>query len=117
MADIGEVRKPRMAAAVIETDGVGERGILPNQAQRLALLRRTFCEEPTVRKHLQDPETAWDAMLSLNDGGIARLADYLGSVAHPETKLTRIREQVDTIATELVRRASSVPSCANGSAI
>ncbi len=98
------VRKPRMAAAVIETDQDGERAILPNQRERLALLRRTFCDEPSVRKHLQDPEGAWDAMLSFNDGGIARIADYLGGVAQPEAKLGRIREQIDAVVEDLVRR-------------
>ena len=97
------VRKPRMAAAVIETDAAGERAIIPSQQGRLALLRRTFCAEPTVRKHLQDPETAWDAMLRLNDGGIARVAEYLGGVARPETKLARIREQLEAVVAELTR--------------
>jgi hypothetical protein len=97
------VRKPRMAAAVIETDAAGERAIIPSQQGRLELLRRTFCEEPTVRKHLQDPETAWDAMLRFNDGGIARVAEYLSGVALPETKLTRIREQLEAVVADLTR--------------
>jgi hypothetical protein len=97
------VRKPRMATAVLDTrDGV-EHGVLPEQSERLGLLRTTFCEDPAVRKHIQSPETAWDAMLALNDGGISRLAEYLGLVAQPEQKLKRIREQVDEITEELVR--------------
>jgi hypothetical protein len=96
------VRKPRMAAAVIETDEHSERRILPTQAERLDLLRSTFCAEPTVNKHLADPCAAWDAMLTLNDGGVARLAGYLAEVASPEAKLARIGEQVDAIIEELV---------------
>lgn len=97
------VRKPRMATAVIETDAAGEQAILPGQRARLDLLRRTFCEDPTVRKHLADPQAAWDAMLSFNDGGISRLAAYLGRVAAPEGKLARIGEQLDAGIEELVR--------------
>ena len=97
------VRKPRMATAVIETDASGEQAILPGQRTRLDLLRRTFCEDPTVQKHLADPQAAWDAMLSYNDGGISRLADYLGRVAAPEGKLARIGEQLDAGIEELVR--------------
>ncbi len=110
------VRKPRMAAAVIETDAAGERAILPTQVERLAQLRRTFCDEPTVRKHLEDPQTAWDAMLSLNDGGISRLADYLDGVAQPETKLARIGEQVDEVIEELVRHRFGAYYRAEGAA-
>ena len=101
------VRKPRMATAVIETDDEIEQRLLPTQVERLNLLRHTFCAEPTVQKHLADPSAAWDAMLTLNDGGIARLAEYLGEVAHPQAKLSRIAEQVDAIADELVRHRFS----------
>jgi hypothetical protein len=96
------VRKPRMAAAVIETDDNGEHRIMATQAERIAQLRGTFCAEPTVQKHLADPAAAWDAMMTLNDGGIARLAGYLGEVSSPRSKLDRIAEQVDAIVSELV---------------
>ena len=110
------VRKPRMAAAVIETDAAGERGILANQQGRLEQLRRTFCAEPTVRKHLREPETAWDAMLRFNDGGIARVAEYLGGVALAETKFTRIREQVEAVVEELTRHRFGTYYRAEGAA-
>ena len=97
------VRKPRMAAAVIETDDEREQRLIPAQAERLNLLRQTFRAEPTVQKHLANPAAAWDAMLTLNDGGITRLAAYLGDVASPQGKHARIAEQLDAIADELVR--------------
>jgi hypothetical protein len=97
------VRKPRMAAAVIETDDDCEQRLLPAQAARLEQLRRTFCAEPTVRRHLSDPAAAWDAMLTLNDGGITRLAEYLGDAVSPGSKQARIAEQCDAIADDLVR--------------
>lgn len=96
------VRKPGMAAAVIETDETGEHRVMAAQAERLARLRATFCAEPTVQKHLADPAAAWDAMLTLNDGGIARLADYLTAAASPQAKLARINEQVGALVEDLV---------------
>ncbi len=96
------VRKPRMAAAVIETDDNGEHRVMAAQAERIAQLRGTFCAEPTVQKHLADPTAAWDAMMTLNDGGIARLAGYLGEVSSSQSKLDRIAEQIDAIVSELV---------------
>jgi hypothetical protein len=97
------VRKPRMATAVIDTRDGLEHRILPEQAERLMRLRATFCDDPTVRRHIASPETAWDAMLAFNDGGVSRLADYLGLVAQPRQKLERIQEQVDELTRELVR--------------
>jgi hypothetical protein len=98
------VRKPRMATAVIDTREDRELGLLPGQEERLALLRTTFVEDPTVRRHIQDSEAAWDAMRSLNDGGVSRLMDYLAGVARPVVKLERIREQVDDILDDLINR-------------
>jgi hypothetical protein len=97
------VRKPRMATAVIETDEKREQRLMPTQVERLDLLKQTFCAEPTVQKHLADPACAWDAMLTLNDGGITRLAAYLGDVASARSKRARIAEQLDAIADDLVR--------------
>lgn len=96
------VRKPGLAAAVIETDDDGEHRVMATQAERLTQLRSTFCAEASVQKHLADPAAAWDAMLTLNDGGIARLADYLAAVASPESKLARITEQLDALTEELI---------------
>jgi len=96
------VRKPCMAAAVIETDHAGEHRVMAAQAERVAKLRATFCAEPAVQKHLADPAAAWDAMMTLNDGGIARLADYLAVVASPTAKLARISEQVGALIEDLI---------------
>lgn len=98
------VRKPRMASSVIDTRDDRELALLPDQEERLDLLRATFVEDPTVRRHIQKPEASWDAMLSLNDGGVGRLMDYLASVARPEIKLERIGEQVGDILDELLTR-------------
>lgn len=98
------VRKPRMASNVIDTREERELSLLPDQKERLALLRTTFVEDPTVDRHIQNPEAAWDAMMSLNDGGVSRLMDYLADVARPEVKSERIREQLDDILDELINR-------------
>jgi hypothetical protein len=94
------VRKPRMATSVIETRGDQELGILPGQKTRLDQLRTTFLQDPNVRKHISQPDMAWDAMLALNDGGVSRLAARLEEVAPLELKLARIGEQLKAIVSE-----------------
>lgn len=110
------VRKPRMAAAVIQTDDSGEHGVLPGQRSRLDLLRRSFCEDAIVQKHLGDPQAAWDAMLRFNDGGISRLAEYLGKVAVPESKLARIGEQIEVSVEEILKHRFGAYFRAEGAA-
>jgi hypothetical protein len=97
------VRKPKMAVGVIETKTEGgEIAVVPEQVQRMQDMRDTFVAEESVIKHVRDPGDAWDAMMTLNDGGMDRLIDYLETVAVLDTKLTRVSEQIDRTTSELV---------------
>lgn len=92
------VRKPGLAPAVIETRGTEECRIQPTQQTWLAMLKQTFCACPTIARHLDDPAAAWDAVLTLNDGGMQRLASVLSAVTPLDIKLERIGEQIaDTV--------------------
>jgi hypothetical protein len=62
---------------------------------------RIFSENESVAKHVRDPEEAWNAVLSVNDGGMTHLASYLQQVAVLATKLDRIDEQVSRITEEI----------------
>lgn len=98
------VRKPGMAAGVIDTQGGShEIGVSDAQQARLGLMHRTFAEVKAVQKHVQDPDAAWDGMMVLNDGGMGRLAAYLEGVAVLDNKLSRIQEQVDRLVHELTQ--------------
>lgn len=96
------VRKPGMAAGVIETSGRCEIALAPGQDQRLAAMRGTFVQDSSVRRHVHDPGAAWDAVLALDDGGMGRLVDYLAEVAVRSVKLERIAEQTADIRTRLL---------------
>lgn len=111
------VRKPGKAGAVIVTRGERESGCQDDQKKRLASLRKTFCEQPLVRKHIRAPEVAWDAMLELNDGGITRLTEYLRLVADPEARLQRIEEQIEALASDLAEHRLGIYYRAQDAAI
>lgn len=96
------LRKPGMAEAVIESSEHRERRIRPDKEEQIALLRRTFLAEPSVQAHIRDHEAAWDAMLTLDDGGAGRLAEALSDVVKIEVKLGRIAEQIAAIRKEAV---------------
>ena len=96
------VRKPGMAAGVIRADGRREIAVEDTQTDRLAMLRRTFVADPTVATYVADPAASWDAMIALDDGGMAALLAYLEQVARLEVKLARIAERVDGLTRQLV---------------
>jgi len=90
------VRKPQMPVTFLDLDSnKREVSITGSAAVSLAMMRRTFRMDETVQRHISEPEVAWDAMMTLNDGGMGRIADYLRTVALPEVKLQRIQEQLD----------------------
>ena len=54
----------------------------------------TFIDGELVRKYLAEPQDAWKAMLTLNDGGMRRLTEALRRVAHLDFKLKRLNQQL-----------------------
>ena len=89
------VRKPGWAVSFLKIQQGHELGLNDNDRDKLELMRQTFIEDATVQRHVHEPEQAWDAMLALNEGGMARLSAYLETVADVHLKLERIAEQVD----------------------
>ncbi|OTA20372.1 type III effector HopL1 [Xenorhabdus beddingii] len=96
------VRKPRQATPFIMMQADSESEFNQQTAPKLALMKKTFLEDTGIQRHIASPEAAWEAMLQLNDGGMRRLADYLGIVSQREIKLARIAEQLDETRHELV---------------
>jgi hypothetical protein len=89
------VRKPGWAAPFLEIQDGREAGFKDTYLQQLQLMRQTFIEDATVQRHVHEPARAWDAMMALDEGGLARLSAYLETVADVRLKLERIAEQLD----------------------
>ncbi|ATF74710.1 putative virulence factor [Pasteurella multocida] len=89
------VRKPGFKVPFLNVEGENEVSVNQSESAQLALLKRTFCQDPDIRKHIAQPEEAWDAMLLLNDGGMKRISQYLETIALPEVKAHRLTEQLN----------------------
>lgn len=81
--------------------GRRERRIRPEKEARVAELKAGCLSAPAVQRHFADPAAAWDAALSLNDGGVSYLMAQLARVCKPDSKLRQIRAQLDQVATGL----------------
>lgn len=97
------VRKPRVPTPFIDIQNGAETAFEDNCGEQLRLMKRTFAEDEFVQRHIRRPEDAWDAMLTLNDGGMTRLADYLETVARKSLKTARIAEQLEELKKDLIR--------------
>ncbi len=78
-----------------------EQRIRPEKQARIAELRAGCLAAPSVQRHFTDPATAWDAALSLNDGGVSYLTAELEKVCKPDSKLRQIETQLDQARAEL----------------
>jgi hypothetical protein len=96
------VRKPRMKVTFLDQENGEEKAVNATLAPQLELMKRTFADDETVREHVRDPAAAWDAMMTLNDGGMGCVTGYLQNVARRELKLERIREQMEDLVHDLV---------------
>lgn len=96
------VRKPRIQTPFIRLQNNQEVELDEGNASQLGLMKKTFTEDETVQRYIHAPADAWDAMLNLNDGGMATLSQYLETVTLKELKLARIAEQLDELQRDLV---------------
>ncbi|MGO4999941.1 putative virulence factor [Oceanisphaera sp. W20_SRM_FM3] len=90
------VRKPRMDVPFIDLcpDTQQELAMGERYQEKLALMESTFASTDSVKQHVDQPAAAWQAMLSLDNGGIQHISQYLGKVANIDFKLARIQEQL-----------------------
>lgn len=75
--------------------------IRPEKEARVAELRAGCLSAPSVQRHFSNPEAAWDAALSLNDGGVSYLVGELARVCRPDSKLRQIRVQLGQVVQDL----------------
>ena len=96
------VRKPRMPVAFLDVESGQEKSVTPSVAAQIDLMQDTFGRAELIQNHVTDPGAAWQAMMSLNDGGVERLSHYLAEVSDRQIKLDRIAEQMDEVLHDLV---------------
>lgn len=98
------VRKPRLPVPFLVNEDGRETAIHADAIDALSRMENTFVESPSVLQHVSRPTEAWQAMLALDDGGMARIGDYLGRIAGLEYKLGRIASQLEDTRRTLVEQ-------------
>lgn len=93
--------------AIFAFDDQRETQILPERVEFIAALRDAFMSVASVKRHFVDPGHAFDAMMTLNDGGSTHIATRLAAVCDPDVKLNQIRDRLrvvrDRMALSLAR--------------
>ncbi|WP_046269341.1 putative virulence factor [Pseudomonas syringae] len=99
------VRKPRFKTSFIELAADGEeRAYSDSSHTALQALQHAFSNSELVKRHVAEPQEAWQAMLTLNDGGMTRFSSAFSPIANIDFKLQRIAEQLDELMVQLLPR-------------
>ncbi|WP_323012214.1 virulence factor SrfC family protein [Castellaniella sp.] len=99
------LRKPGMGASFLDEDkDQYETGIREGFKERLQTAAIAYQENPSIQRHIGSPTKAWEALMTLNDGGLSRLSDHLEKIAPLDFKLDRLEEQLHAILDELVTK-------------
>jgi hypothetical protein len=99
-----EYRTEQRGGAAVRVQPLVEIGYAPELQARLGTLRQHFVTDERVQRYVEDPGRAFDALLALNDGGIAYIAERIAAVCDPQTKLMQIRGRLLAACEEFRRR-------------
>ena len=85
------LRNPNfLCEAIFDYADRREIGIRQEQQAFVEEVRQSFMQSPLVQKHVADPERAWQAAMTLNDGGVGLLRQSLRPLCNPELKRQQI---------------------------
>ncbi|HZF60603.1 MAG TPA: virulence factor SrfC family protein [Desulfovibrio sp.] len=98
------LRNPNfLCEAIFDYADRRETGIRQEQQAFVEEVRQSFMQSPLVQKHVADPERAWQAAMTLNDGGVGLLRQSLRPLCNPELK----RQQISGSLVEKCERLST----------
>jgi hypothetical protein len=71
---------------------------------RIAELKAGCLSVPGIQRHFEDPDRAWEAALTLNDGGVSYLVERLTPVCKPEIKARQVGVQLGLVARQVAHQ-------------
>ena len=86
-----------------EVDGkTAEVARLAEGEARVAQMKEGYLAAPLVRERFADPDAAWEAALTPNDGGVSYIRHLMDSTCRPDVRDTQIKARLGDIV-QLVR--------------
>ncbi len=102
-----EYRTEMRGGLSVRVQPLVEIGYAAQMRSRLPALRQHFLADEQVRRYVEDPARAFDALIALNDGGVAYIAERVSAVCDPAVKLGQLRGRLLAAAEEFQRRFAS----------
>ena len=91
-------------AGLIDYEGIPgsspETGYSKAKAELIGVLRQAFLDNELVKSHFENPPQAWDAGMSLNDGGASYLITQLAKICKPDVKIKQVDERLNALLSQ-----------------
>ena len=84
--------------AFFEYSDDGRETLRTEKKARVAELRDGCLQAKSVAKHFADPERAWNAAMTENDGGVTYLVEALSAICNPNTRPNQISNQLKLLS-------------------
>ena len=85
------LRNPNfLCEAIFDYADRRETGVRREQQAFVEEVHQSFLQSPLVKQHVDQPERAWQAAMTLNDGGVTLLRQCLRPLCNPELKRLQI---------------------------
>lgn len=91
-----------MMDTVANGDSWTETGVRADKEEYRDEMRKAFLDSQLVKRHFREPETAFDEVMKLNDGGMTRIKKSLEPLCDPDLKFGQIAQSIDTLAQTLL---------------
>lgn len=85
----------------VRAEPLTEEGYAEDIESRLADIRGHFLGDERVTSYFEDPAAAFEALLSLNDGGVSHIVGKIGRVSDPKIKEEQVRGRLLSQAAHL----------------
>ena len=81
-----------------------EKEVRADKVEVIKGLRTNFLNADEVKHHFVDPDRAWEAVMELNDGGIAYLVAKLEPLCNPDLKSRQVQGRLDRLLEQVISR-------------
>ena len=78
----------------------------PGVAEKIVRWGGEFSANAGIRRHVRNPEKAWQEVFRINDAGMSYLVESLAPVCRPELKLNQLSNQAAILRGDMRRRLS-----------
>lgn len=86
---------------VLDNESKEEQRVRPEKEEFIRKLKSTFLRNKKIKDFFEDPERSWEAIMSINDGGIGYIKEKLEPLCEKQIKENQLNQALETEVLEI----------------